>query len=258
MSNQQHLRPVYAQTRGARWRRRIGGLLVLLLLIGSVWGGLTWIRWRKAQVVDGFHVRGVAVSQTDGYLDFSALQNDGLKFVYIQATQGASYTDDNFSSNYQRVVGTDLGVGVTHIFSFSSSAEDQAAYFERTVGDNVGSLPIAIQVQYYGDYNAKTVAVKKNQAKLKALVLKLTRYYDRDCVVWSSPEVAQKLVKPVIKKAPLWYDTAQTHQQKQRVMFMRYSDRAVYRQNGTRQEFSGVVFNGSSTAFNQLITANAE
>ncbi len=36
-------------------------------------------------------------------------------------------------------------------------------------------------------------------------------------------------------------------------MFMHYSDRAVYRQNGTRQEFAGILFNGSVTAYNKVV-----
>lgn len=30
-------------------------------------------------------------------------------------------------------------------------------------------------------------------------------------------------------------------------------DRAVYRQNGTRQEFAGILFNGSVTAYNKVV-----
>ncbi|WP_426946855.1 GH25 family lysozyme [Lactiplantibacillus plantarum] len=253
MTKRQHYRPVYAKTRWARWRYRIGWLLVLLVIIGSVWGGLAWLRWRSDAVVSGFDVRGVAVSQNDGYLDFATLQNDGLKFVYLHATQGASYTDDNFASNYERIVGTSLGVGVIHTFSFSSTAAAQAAYFEKTVGDSVGNLPIAIQVQYYGDYTDQTIAVRKSRAKLKALVTTLNQDYNRSCVVWSTPAVAKQIVKPALKDTDLWLDTAKTHQQGRRVMFMHYSDRAVYRQNGTRQEFAGILFNGSVTAYNKVV-----
>ena len=258
MTKQQHLRPVYAQTRGARWRRRLTWLLVLIVLIGSGWGIFAWIQWRHAQVVAGFNVRGVAVSQNDGYLDFAALQNDGLKFVYLHATQGASYSDDDLATNFQRILGTSLGVGVVHVLSCSTSADAQAAYFEKTVGSNIGNLPIAIQVQYYGNYTADTVTTKKTRTKLRALVLKLTNHYDRQCVVWSTPAVAKKLVTPVIKQTPLWYDTTQTRHRSKRVLFMHYSDRAVYRQNGTRQEFTGIIYNGTNRAFDDLIAADLD
>lgn len=252
MTKQQRLRPAYARTRSGRWWHRLMVLLVLSLVIAGVWGGLAWYQSRQAAVVSGFNVRGVAVSQTDGYLDFAALQNNGLKFAYLHATQGASYSDDYFASNYDRIAGTDMGVGVVHVFSFSSSAAAQAAYFEKMVGDDIGDLPIAIQVQYYGNYSAKTVDVQKAQAKLRALVYKLTNYYNRQCVVWSSPTVAKRLVKPVITKTPLWYDTTNTHHRAARIMFMHYSSRVVYRQNGTRQEFAGLVFNGSAHRFTKL------
>lgn len=255
MTKRQHFRPVYAKTRGAKWRRGLGWLFCLLLIVGLVWGGLQALHNRQAAVVKGFDVRGIAVTQNDGYLDFDALEHDGLKFVYLKSTQGASFTDDNFASNYSRVLGTNLGVGVSQVFSFSSSGKAQAAYFEKVVHQNVGNLPIAIQVQYYGDYTAKTVNVRQAQTQLRALVLKLTAHYNRSCVIWSTPAVAKQLVKPVITKSPLWLATSATHHQPQRVIFMNYSDRAVYRQNGTSQEFTGMVFNGSNQAYQDLVAA---
>ncbi|MFC6179741.1 GH25 family lysozyme [Lactiplantibacillus daowaiensis] len=250
---QQHLKPVYARTRGARWRHRLSLVLILAVIALLGWGGLQWLHMRRTAVVRGFNVRGVAVSQNDGYLDFDGLQKDGLKFVYLKATQGASYTDDNFSSNYSRVLGTSLGVGVYHVFSFSTSAQAQAAYFEKTVNDNIGNLPIAIQVQYYGNYTADTLDVARAQKQLRALVLRLTTQYNRSCVIWTTPTLAKKVVKPVIKKTPLWLDTTNTHHRANRVMFMHYSNRALYRQNGTSQEFTGLIFNGDETAFQKVI-----
>lgn len=255
MTKRQHFRPVYAQTRGAKWRRRLGWLISLLLIAGLVWGGLQGLHNRQTAVVKGFNVRGIAVTQNDGYLDFDALAHDGLKFVYLKSTQGASYTDDNFASNYSRILGTNLGVGVSQVFSFSSSGKAQAAYFEKIVGNNIGNLPIAIQVQYYGDYTAKTVSLRKTQTQLRALVLKLTEHYNRTCVIWATPAVTKQLVKPVITKSPLWLATSDTHHQPKRVIFMNYSDRAVYRQNGTSQEFTGVVFNGSNQDYQDLVAA---
>lgn len=255
MTKRQHFRPVYAKTRGASWRRRLSWLFILLLIAGLIWGGLQWVQQRRAAVVAGFNVRGIAVTQNDGYLDFAALENDGLKFVYLKATQGASYTDDDFSSNYSRVLGTNLGVGVSHVFSFSSSGKAQAAYFEKVVGHNIGNLPIAIQVQYYGDYTSDTVNVKRAQTQLRTMVLKLTNHYDRNCVIWSTPSVANKIVKPVIKQSPLWLNTTNTHHRDKRVIFMHYSNRAVYRQNGTSQEFSGIIFNGNNDAYQTLVSA---
>ncbi|MFC6164561.1 GH25 family lysozyme [Lactiplantibacillus dongliensis] len=251
----QHTRPIYARTRGAKWRHRLGLVLILVLVAGLIWGGLQWLQFRRDAVVQGFNVRGVAVSQNDGYLDFAALQKDGLKFVYLKATQGASYSDDNFSSSYSRILGTSLGVGVYHVFSFSSSGQAQTAYFEKTVNDNVGNLPIGIQVQYYGDYTSDTVNVKRAQKQLRALVLNLTDHYNRHCVIWTTPTIAKHIVKPVIKKTPLWLDTTQTRQQSQRVLFMHYTNRAVYRQNGTSQEFNGLIFNGNDDAFQKVIAA---
>lgn len=39
---------------------------------------------------------GVSISDADGYRDFHLLQQHGVQFVYLKATQGADYFSDLF------------------------------------------------------------------------------------------------------------------------------------------------------------------
>lgn len=47
-------------------------------------------------------VYGFDISHYQSNVDFDAAYNDGgLRFVYIKATQGTTYTDPSFSSHYE-------------------------------------------------------------------------------------------------------------------------------------------------------------
>lgn len=48
---------------------------------------------------------GVSISDADGYQDFHLLQQHGVQFVYLKATQGADYFSDLFLNNYWRIQG---------------------------------------------------------------------------------------------------------------------------------------------------------
>ncbi|WP_054663711.1 GH25 family lysozyme [Lacticaseibacillus camelliae] len=147
MARRRRKRPIYSNTYIKR--RRIWMVVGVLLAVTLVaLGGWLWTQ-RKTGVAK-YPVRGVVLSQSDGSADFQALQSSGVAFVYLKSTQGASFFDDSFATNYQQASGSGLEVGVYHYFSFDSDPGAQADYFAEKVGKNIGTLPIGLRVVFYG------------------------------------------------------------------------------------------------------------
>lgn len=144
----QDVQPIYKRAQKHRlfWRWSLVFFVVLIVVGGSY--GI--YRYQRNQLLKQYPIKGVSLSQTDGYIDFEQLKTDGYKFVYLRASQGSVYTDDSFSNNFQRSQGSQLPIGVYHVFSFSSSPNAQFKNFTRQVGYDTGSLPIAISVQQIG------------------------------------------------------------------------------------------------------------
>lgn len=88
---------------------------------------------------------GVELNQSQDYVDLHKLQANGVSFVYLKATQGRSYFDDDFLSYRDQILGTQLAYGVIVTYSNESTSNQHYRYFLKKVGRNTGTLPILIR-----------------------------------------------------------------------------------------------------------------
>jgi len=237
--------PIYDNTfrRHHRFRR---WLVVLILLVLAGAGYFGWYQWQAHQreQLANYPVRGVTLSQDSGYLDFQQLANH-VTFVYLQATSGATYTDDDFSDNYSRSQGASLKVGVIHTFSFTTSAKRQYHHFKATVGNNSGTLPIMVAVNYYGKYNSNSQDMALQGQKLKHLVEKLRSHYQQGVIVFANKQVLTQFVKPVLPSQDYWIAGGKLSANSKQVKFIEYDADGSVTQNGQEQTVARSVFNGT-------------
>lgn len=161
-------------------------LIVILLVIGLI-GGVAIYHHYEISKLNQYPYRGVSVTQQDGYVDFFSLAKTGQKFVYIRASQGSIYTDNNFDNNYQRSQGSGLKIGVYHVFSFDSRPQTQFNNFKNQIATSVGTLPIAVQIK--GDQLLSSSQIKS----LDWFVRRVRRFYQRPVIIWTNPKVAHQL-----------------------------------------------------------------
>lgn len=197
------IQPIYAETyrRRQTTKKVVFGIFLLILIVIL---GLFIARWHEKQQLSKYPIKGVSINQTNGYIDFESLKNDGISFVYLKATQGATYTDDSFQSNFERSQGSQLPIGVYHYFSFTSSPTAQFKNFVRTVQDNTGSLPICVTVQYYGTYGEDNVHWKSVRHDLTVLIKRLHNYYKRPIVISASRNILDHLHFQATAKRQFW------------------------------------------------------
>lgn len=87
---------------------------------------------------------GIELNQDVDYVDLHKLQANGVSFVYLKATQGRSYFDENYLSYRDQILGTKLAFGSEIYYSNESTPLEHYRYFSQQVGSNTGSLPILI------------------------------------------------------------------------------------------------------------------
>ncbi|KAH7924611.1 glycoside hydrolase family 25 protein [Leucogyrophana mollusca] len=95
---------------------------------------------------------GIDVSAYQGNVNWGAAKNNGVTFAYIKATEGVSYTNPSFSSQYQGATNAGLIRGAYHFGHPNSGPGDaQARYFVSHGGgwSNDGiTLPGALDIEY--------------------------------------------------------------------------------------------------------------
>lgn len=97
-------------------------------------------------------VKGMDVSHYQGTINWTAAYNNGARFAYVKATEGTTYTDPNFSANYNGSYKAGMIRGAYHFaHPNSSSGTTQADYFIAHGGGwsaDGKTMPPALDIEY--------------------------------------------------------------------------------------------------------------
>lgn len=110
-----------------------GYLLILLLLLSCTSGAKSYI--------------GIDVSHHQGRILWDEVPKEDIDFVYIKATEGATYLDPCFHCNMKGATDAGFIVGAYHFFRMTSSASEQFENFKKTLDGYTMSLVPMIDVE---------------------------------------------------------------------------------------------------------------
>lgn len=107
----------------------------------------------------GSTVKGVDVSHFDGTVDWAAARRAGITFAIIKATEGTTFVDNHFTTNWTKTGANGIVHGAYHFFRPESDPVAQADFFVRTAGvPKSGDLPPVIDLEVTDGLTAAQVA----------------------------------------------------------------------------------------------------
>jgi lysozyme len=93
-------------------------------------------------------ISGMDVSAYQGNIDWQRVKRAGVEFVFIKATEGATYIDKVFARNRSGAREVAIPCGAYHYFQPNVSAPSQIENLVRTVGRlQKGDLPPVLDVE---------------------------------------------------------------------------------------------------------------
>ena len=116
----------------------------------------TGFRWRaiygEPNYPKGYNIRGIDVSRYQGNINWNRLRNalidaTPVRFIFIKSTQGDSYIDPKFRSNFFEAKENGFLRGVYHFWSNKVSARRQAYFFLAMVKLQPGDFPPVLDVE---------------------------------------------------------------------------------------------------------------
>lgn len=171
------------------------GILAVLVFNGVLWPARLFAA--------SYPVRGVDISSYQGDVDWDELASQGIDFAYIKATEGSKSTDSRFSANWAGASRTDLLIGAYHFVSFESSGEAQAAHIIETVPKGA-TLPIALDLEYYGDFFAHPPTRTQVDAILEPLLRLLEEHYGSPPVIYATSSAYDRYLSGGYADNPIW------------------------------------------------------
>lgn len=149
-------------------------------------------------------IRGVDVSHYQGEIDWNEFKAQGIRFAYIKATEGSTYTDNYYEANIKGAKEAGIVPGAYHFFNFESSPEDQAKHFIDVVGDLDGELIPVIDVEFYGNYKSNPPDKDTIKVRLSEMIEILEDYYGCKPVIYSTFVFYHDFLDEGFDDCPLW------------------------------------------------------
>ena len=149
-------------------------------------------------------VKGVDISSYQGKVDMKKLAEQNIRFVYIKATEGSSYSDEYFQINWENALKTDLPSGAYHFFSFDSSGITQAENYIRNVGNIKGRLLPVVDVEYYADKRKNSPEKSEVIKELHNYINTIENAYGVMPMIYTTQDFRKKYLLEEFRDCQLW------------------------------------------------------
>lgn len=145
--------------------------------------------------------QGIDVSSWQRNIDFSAVKNAGIDIVYIKSSEGQSYIDPYFESNYQKAKANGLKVGFYHYVTARTveQARVQANFFARVISGKQPDCRLAMDFENFGNLSVYQI----NEIS-KVFLETLENATGSEVVIYSNAYSARAIFSSELTKYPLW------------------------------------------------------
>jgi lysozyme len=193
-------------SRPRRRRRYLILAAAALVVSAAVVGGLfaSGVLWPTRGEAASYPVRGVDVSVYQGTIDWTVLGNEDIDFAIIKSTEGSGSQDSRFEANWEGARDTDLVVGAYHFMSFESPGETQAQNVIDTVPAEAGTLPVTVDLEYYGDFFDNPPSVDTVRDILDPLLAALEEHYGVPPIIYATQKSYDRYLQDAYPDNPVW------------------------------------------------------
>jgi lysozyme len=151
-----------------------------------------------------YPIQGVDVSHHQGEIDWTALKGPAVRFAYIKASEGATFRDPRFASNWQAALTAGVTPGAYHFFTLCKTGAEQARNFLDALADVTGSgLPPAVDLEFGGNCEHRP-AQQEFMRELHTFLEQVERVTGCTPVLYVTQDFYRPYVAGRIEGYPLW------------------------------------------------------
>lgn len=208
------------------------------------WMAFRMFRHRPAHIDvsrEVYPVKGIDISAHNGAgIDFAAVVSDTVDFVYIKASEGETFRDSLFYRNYAGACRAGLKVGAYHFFRFDREGWRQGRNFLEAVRSLRFDLPLAIDVEEWG--NASTFETDEVERQLRDMVDFLSEY-GHQVIIYTNRDGYNRFIRFRFDDLPVWISSFAPHPLDARWTLWQHSHRGRVRGINGYTDIN--TFNGS-------------
>jgi lysozyme len=183
-----------------RWRV-LNGVVLALAVLGLV--AFAALVRRSDPTPDVYPVAGIDVSHHQGAIDWKAVAESDVAFVFMKATEGRDFSDPRFEFNWQQAKEVGLARGAYHFFTFCTPGLAQAKHFLRAVPPEVGALTPVVDVEFGGNC-ASYGDLEEIRKELQAFLLEVGRSWGRKPILYLTFRSKIQIADARFDEYPVW------------------------------------------------------
>ena len=149
---------------------------------------------------------GLDASHHQGDIDWSSVDSDKFKFVYLKATEGENFKDKRFLDNYKKAKQKGIQVGAYHFWSFCKDPVKQVQNILSVVPRKEGDLVPALDmetIQKCG-FSSHGEEIRVIKAHLNVAMAELSFQYGKSPVIYTTMDFLSQHAGLEGYKAEYW------------------------------------------------------
>lgn len=214
----------------------------------------------RADVKPGsaYPVLGLDISHHQGEVDWKQIKSQGIRFVYMKATEGGNFKDPAFSRNWKQAKKENIHIGAYHFFTLCKKGAEQAENYIDSVPLDPLALPPAIDFEFQGNCGARP----EKELVLKELfgcIRRVKEKYGKQPVLYLTQETYEAYLKGRLKNRRVWlreYQSDPAAWFKGKWLLWQYTNRG--RIKGIKGPVDMNRFNGTASDFTRFIGETIE
>ena len=140
-----------------------------------------------------YAVHGTDTSRWQPSINWNKVQNSGISFAFIKATEGGDHLDRSFKENFAKAKAAGVPRSAYHFYYFCTAPEIQAKWYLRNIPKDAGAMPPVLDAEW--NHISKTCPGKPSAAKVR-----------KDLAVWLNIVEKGTGKRPIIYTTPDFYD----------------------------------------------------
>ncbi|WP_445116979.1 glycoside hydrolase family 25 protein [Acinetobacter sp. WZC-1] len=157
----------------------------------------------SAASAQSYPIRGFDVSHHQGRIDWQQISPQQYQFVYLKATEGGDYRDDQFQDYWLQAREQGLRTGAYHYFNLCGKGETQARNFMETVPNKPNALPPVIDLEY----DNQCINTRTREQLLRQIQIMhdhLYRHYGKQPIFYTSRSFYHIVLIGQFSQTPIW------------------------------------------------------
>lgn len=154
-----------------------------------------------------FQVHGIDVSKYQGDIDWNAVRNSGVEFVWIKATEGANHIDSKFQQNWIGAKQAGIPRGAYHFVWWCRDPREEIEWFKANVPNEPDALPPVLDVEATPDSKSckRTLHREEVLADMRIMLQEMERAYGKRPVIYVTVDFYQHVMHPnEFSDYPIW------------------------------------------------------